>query len=145
MRARPASASFFVHPPWCSKNIATITGTLGRAMLPDCVEYGQWKLGIRGEGTISASLTFSNKVGMALGGSNTGILPDAFGYAAGAEQTPQVLMALRVMKFIFPIPGCIASLVSMHYYCITDRFYAGMMEDIRNGVTAENSTLKEEI
>lgn len=125
--------------------IATITGTLGWAMLPDCVEYGQWKLGIRGEGIISASLTFSNKIGMALGGSITGILLGVFGYVAGAEQTPQVLMALRVMKFVFPILGYIASLISMHYYTITDKFYAGMMDDIRNGITAENSALKESI
>ena len=125
--------------------IATITGTLGWAMLPDCVEYGQWKLGIRGEGIISASLTFSNKIGMALGGSITGILLGVFGYVAGAEQTPQVLMAMRVMKFIFPILGYIASLISMHFYCITDKFFAGMMQDISNGITAENSSLKEEI
>ena len=125
--------------------IATVTGTLGWAMLPDCVEYGQWKLGIRGEGTISASLTFSNKVGMALGGSITGILLGVCGYVAGAEQSETVLMALRVMKFIFPILGYIASLIAMKYYCITDEFFAGMMDDIHNGISAENSTLKENV
>ena len=150
----PYAIMFFLPPSgvWAviilsviATGIATITGTLGWAMLPDCVEYGQWKLGIRGEGIISASLTFSNKIGMAVGGSITGLLLGVFGYIAGAQQTETVLMVMRVMKFIFPVLGYIASLISMHYYCITDEFFSGMMEDIRNGVSAENSRLKEGI
>jgi Na+/melibiose symporter-like transporter len=82
---------------------------------------------------------------MAIGGSITGLLLGIFGYVAGAQQTETVLTAMRVMKFIFPVLGYIASLISMHYYCITDSFFSGMMEDIRNGITAENSQLKEEI
>ena len=42
-----------------SGGLATITGTLGWAMLPDCVEYGEWRTGVMGEGTISSSLTFA--------------------------------------------------------------------------------------
>ncbi len=121
--------------------LATITGTLGWAMLPDCVEYGQWKMGIRGEGTISASLTFSNKVGMALGGSITGIILAATGYVAGQEQTGAVIEAIKAMKFLFPVAGYICSLISMSFYCITDKYFGQMIEDMKNGIEAENSVL----
>lgn len=121
--------------------LGTLTGTIGWAMLPDCVEYAQWKFGIRGDGIISSSLTFANKVGMALGGSIMGILIAKTGYVAGQEQTEGVLLAFRAMKFLFPIAGYICSLVSMSFYCITEKFFSQMMEDMKNGVKAEDSIL----
>ncbi|MDY2945166.1 MAG: MFS transporter [Lachnospiraceae bacterium] len=125
-----------------SGGLATITGTLGWAMLPDCVEYGEWRTGVRGEGTISSSLTFANKLGMAIGGSLTGIILGYFGYAAGQEQTVQTLEAIKAMKFLFPVAGYICSIVSMSFYVITEKYYAQIMDDLSKGIHADKSTLK---
>lgn len=121
--------------------IATITGTLGWAMLPDCVEYGEWKTGIRGEGTVSSSMTFGNKVGMALGGSVTGILLGVFGYVAGQDQTPAVLEAIKAMKFLFPIAGYICSIISMSFYVLTEKYFKQILEDLSHGIHADQSVL----
>lgn len=125
-----------------SGGLATITSTLGWAMLPDCVEYGEWKTGIRGEGTISASLTFSNKLGMAIGGSLTGIILGVCGYVAGQDQTVQTLEAIKAMKFLFPVAGYICSIVSMSFYVITEKYYSQIMDDLSKGIHADKSVLK---
>lgn len=108
-----------------------VPSNLGWAMLPDCVEYGEWKLGIRGEGVVSSSITFINKLGMAAGGLFAGLLLGFAGYQAGQAQTAQTIEAIKVMRFIFPIFGYICSLVSMSFYNITSDFYRRITTEIR--------------
>ena len=37
------------------------------AIIPDCVEYGEWKTGLRNDGFQYAFISLGNKVGMAIG------------------------------------------------------------------------------
>ena len=37
------------------------------AIIPDCVEYGEWRTGIRNDGFQYAFISLGNKIGMALG------------------------------------------------------------------------------
>lgn len=111
--------------------LATITGTVGWNLLTDCIDYGEWKFGIRGEGTISSSLTFANKVGMALGGSLTTMILAASGYVANAAvQSDATLTAIKAMKFLCPVAGYVCSIIAMMFYCITPKFYTQMMKEI---------------
>lgn len=120
--------------------LSTITITMGWAMLPDCVEYGEWKTGIRGSGMVTAAFGFSQKIGMALGGAAVGMMLSAVGYVAGAEQNETALEAIKAMKFIAPVLGYICSIISMRFYGITDSFYKKMLDDInkRKMKTAES-------
>ena len=43
-----------------------------------------------------------------------------FGFAANQEQTQTVLFIIVVLRFGIPILGYIASLLSMHFYELTD-------------------------
>jgi len=106
-----------------------LTGVLGWSMLADCVEYGEWKTGYEGAGTVSSQLTFINKLGMALGGFIGGILISRAGYVPGVEQTEAVLKSIVGIKTLLPVAGYIASLISMSFYPITKDFYAGMVAD----------------
>lgn len=110
---------------------ALLPNNLGWAMLPDCVEYGEWKFGIRGEGTVSSSLTFINKLGMAIGGSLAGLLLAMSGYVANQPQTAEVVETIRFMKFVFPILGYICSLISMCFYDITNEKYKMILAELR--------------
>lgn len=114
---------------------APLTGVLGWSMLADCVEYGEWKTGLEGAGTVSSQLTFINKLGMALGGFIGGALISMAGYVPGAEQTESVLRTIVGIKTLLPVAGYIASLISMYFYPITKEFYSKMIienEDRRN-------------
>ena len=37
------------------------------AIIPDCVEYGEWKTGLRNDGFQYAFVSLGNKIGMAIG------------------------------------------------------------------------------
>lgn len=106
-----------------------LTGVLGWAMLADCVEYGEWKTGIRGAGTVSSQLTFINKLGMAFGGLIGGVLLSAAGYVAGVQQSPETLEVIVRIKTWLPIAGYVCSLVAMYFYPITKEFYEKMIKE----------------
>ncbi|MBP8855730.1 MAG: MFS transporter [Oscillospiraceae bacterium] len=119
-----------------------IAGDLSWGMLPDCVDYGEWKLGIRGEGTVSSSLTFINKFGMALGGSAASLILGLVGFTANVEQTPLVLNTIIIMRFGLPILGYIASLLSMRYYELTKERMAEIRTDLNERYLAKQAENK---
>lgn len=119
-----------------------ITNITGWAALADCVEYGEWKTGVRGEGTVSSSLTFINKFGNALGGMLTGIMLSAVGYIAGKQQSPAVLDAIRHMKVTVPIIAYVISIIAMLFYPITNEFFVKILNDLKerkNNSTVNNN------
>ncbi len=126
-----ANLGFIITMLIVSGMFTMMPGNLGWAMLPDCVEYGEWKLGIRGEGTVTSSLTFVNKLGMAIGGALAGMMLASSGFVANQVQTAEAIQAIRFMKFIFPVMGYICSLVSMYFYDITNKKYAQIMDELR--------------
>ena len=52
------------------------------AMIPDTVEYGEWRTGIRGEGTIFGVIAFAQKGALAIAVGGVGHLLGALGFAA---------------------------------------------------------------
>ncbi len=109
--------------------VSPFTGVIGWAMLADCVEYGEWVTGVRGEGTVSSQLTFINKLGMALGGMLAGVMLSAVGYVAGVDQTQEVLKAIVGIKALLPALGYVCSVIAMIFYPITKEFYYTMIEE----------------
>lgn len=67
------------------------------SMLPDTVEYGEWKTGTRGEGAIFGLIAFSQKVALGIGTGMIGILLDAMGYVANRPQSPATLRGIVMM------------------------------------------------
>ncbi|GKX27541.1 putative glucitol transport protein GutA [Vallitalea longa] len=122
---------------------APFTGVVGWAILADCVEYGEWVTGKRGEGTVSSQLTFINKVGMALGGFIVGILLAAVGYEEGVAQTEQTLKAIVGIKALLPAAGYLCSIISMSFYPITKEFYHKMITDNEKRRNSINESAKE--
>ena len=79
------------------------------AFVPDVVEYGHWKSGIRSEGLISSAQSVGSKVGIGLGSGLTGWILEAVKYNPTAEvQTETVVNAI---KFDFTWLGAIISIV----------------------------------
>ncbi|WP_018360658.1 MFS transporter [Porphyromonas macacae] len=60
------------------------------AIVPDCVEYGEWKTGIRNDGFQYSFISLANKVGMALGTSLLALTMGWAGYEPNAEQSELV-------------------------------------------------------
>ena len=60
------------------------------AIIPDCVEYGEWKTGIRNDGFQYAFISLANKIGMALGTSLLALAMGWAGYEANMVQSDTV-------------------------------------------------------
>ncbi|MBE5915728.1 MAG: MFS transporter [Pseudobutyrivibrio ruminis] len=84
--------------------IGTVVRSLGAgpllsaifAFVPDVVEYGYWKFGIRSEGLISSAQSFGSKVGIGLGSALTGWILAAVNYDPTVmEQSEAVVNAVK--------------------------------------------------
>ena len=79
------------------------------ALVPDVVEYGNWKFGVRSEGLISSAQSIGSKIGIGLGSALTGWILAGVGYdPTAAAQTQSVINAI---KFDYTWLGAIISVV----------------------------------
>ena len=76
---------------------------LGWAMIPDTVEYAQWKTGVRADGVIFAAASFFQKLGKALGGWAVAALLAWFGYVANQPQSAESLHGILVLMSLCPL------------------------------------------
>ena len=76
---------------------------LGWAMIPDTVEYGQWRTGVRADGVIFATASFFQKLAKAVGGWAVAALLAWFGYVANQPQTEASLHGILALMSICPL------------------------------------------
>lgn len=100
--------------------ISTLPSALAWAMLPDCVDYAEYITGVKGNGVVSSTFSFMNKLCGAVGASMASFLLATFGFVANQEQTKTVIFVIVFLRFAVPILGYIASLISVHFYELTD-------------------------
>lgn len=101
------------------------------AIIPDCVEYGEWKTGLRNDGFQYAFISLGNKIGMAIGTSVLAAVLGACGYAANQQQNPVVL---AVMKHAFTtIPGVlwVVTAVVLYFYRLNKKSYHAIVKEIQ--------------
>jgi glycoside/pentoside/hexuronide:cation symporter, GPH family len=73
------------------------------SMLPDTVEYGEWKTGTRAEGAIFGFIIFAQKIALGIGTGLIGILLDSIGYVPNVAQAPATLDGILVLMTIVPL------------------------------------------
>ncbi|MBE0449373.1 MAG: melibiose:sodium transporter MelB [Clostridia bacterium] len=104
---------------------------LTTAMLADTVEYGEWKLGIRSESIVFSIQTFIVKVSSAVSAFIVGIGLQVIGFVPDAVQSTATLTGLRLLMFMVPIFGLVASLIIyMKRYKIDAAFYNQIVSEI---------------
>lgn len=103
------------------------------AIIPDCVEYGEWKTGLRNDGFQYAFISLGNKIGMAIGTALLAGLLGKYGYIANQTQNATVL---SIMKHAFTtIPGAlwIVTAVVLFFYRLNKKRYNEIVEELKNG------------
>ena len=101
------------------------------AIVPDCVEYGEWKTGLRNDGFQYAFISLGNKIGMAIGTSMLAGVLGACGYSENQQQNPAVL---AVIKHSFTtVPGVlgIITAVVLFFYRLNKRSYNKIVKEIQ--------------
>ena len=102
-------------------------------MLPDTVEYGEWKTGIRVEASIFGLVTFAQKGAVALSAVLLGFLLDIIGYQAGQVQSAETLDGLRLIIVLVPLTGIVASALFMLFYPLSPQRHAEIVRQLVEG------------
>ena len=87
------------------------------ALVPDVVQYGNWKYGIRSEGLISFAQSIGSKIGIGIGSALTGWILASVGYNPAAEPTAAVINAV---KFDYTWMGAILGVVILVIVLLLD-------------------------
>jgi sugar (glycoside-pentoside-hexuronide) transporter len=97
----------------------TVVSTLGWAMLPDTVEYGQAVTGVRTEGVIYSFFSFSQKLATAIAGALAALTLQLTGYVPNAPlQTPRALSGILSTLTFIPVVLIALSAVILRFYTL---------------------------
>ena len=94
----------------------TPIAVLGWAMLPDTVDYAQWRHGVRADGAIFSMSSFFQKLAKTVGGAGIAVVLALAGYVANAEQTPASLAAIHGLMTLAPAGIMVVMVVAARAY-----------------------------
>ena len=106
------------------------TGVLFWSMLPDTIEYGEWKTGIRTESSLYGFMTFAQKGAIGISALLLGIILTNIGFIPNEIQSQETLDSLKMVMSWVPISGVILSLIMVIFYPINKSFHAKLLKDI---------------
>ncbi len=94
----------------------TPIAVLGWAMIPDTVEYAQWRTGLRADGAIFGFASFFQKLAKAVGGAGVAGALALAGYVANVEQSEASLRAIHNMMTLAPALIMLAMIAAARAY-----------------------------
>ncbi|MDA9730170.1 glycoside-pentoside-hexuronide (GPH):cation symporter [SAR86 cluster bacterium] len=106
-------------------------GVLFWSMLPDTVEYGEWKSGIRTESSLYGFMTFAQKSSIAVAALILGFLLSGIGFEPNQIQSEETISGMKFMMSWIPICGITISLVLMYFYPISTKFHGELLQRIK--------------
>lgn len=100
------------------------------AMLPDTVEYGEWKTGIRAEAILFGLGLFCLKLGLGLGSFILGHLLAFFGYIANGEQSVEAFDGIHAITSLGIGVSGLFILLIMWSYPLTKELHQQILEEV---------------
>jgi glucuronide carrier protein len=108
-----------------------VINTLIFALQADTVEYGEWKSGIRAEGSSYAVLSFTRKAGQGIGGAAAAFTIGVGGYVSGATaQTDDAIRSIRIAAGVVPAVVILAATVVMLVYPLTEKVFRSLVAEM---------------
>ena len=101
-------------------------------MVPDTIEYGHWKTGIRSEGIPLSFFSFMQKLAMSFAGFFALQVLAYTGYEANTELGQSALNGIKWLYNIIPGLFSLACFVTLLYYKLGVREYNNVLSDLRN-------------
>lgn len=111
----------------------TPIAVLGWAMIPDTVEYAQWKLGLRADGAIFSFASFFQKLAKAVGGAGVAAALAVAGYVANAEQSEASLAAIHNLMTLAPVGIMVLMILAASFYRLDRKTHDEILEALRSG------------
>ena len=106
---------------------------LTMALIPDVVEYGQWRTGRRAEAGVFGCLTFSLKVGNGLGVGLLGLLLGLVGFVPNAAQDAGTLRGFETLMTLAPALGSLFVVGVLTRFDLGHAAHGALVDAIRRG------------
>jgi GPH family glycoside/pentoside/hexuronide:cation symporter len=116
-------------------------GVLAWSMLPDTVEWGEAKLGVRHEAKVFGFSAFAQKSALGINALILGVVLDAIGYVPNQAQTPATLDGITSVMTLVPLAGVVISVIVLWKYPIDAKRHAELRVEIaqRRGLVTESA------
>jgi GPH family glycoside/pentoside/hexuronide:cation symporter len=113
--------------------LGTITaGAFTWALIPETIDYGQYKTGKRASGVIYALVGFFFKFGMAIGGIVPGLILANFGYVANQAQTATALHGILLTMTVIPVIFVIIELGAIFFYNLDEKEHKRVLSELNS-------------
>lgn len=94
------------------------------AMIPDTVEYNEYKTGQRHDGKIFGVTIFSKRLALGLNGLLLGFFMAAIGFESGTQsQSPETIEGLKIIMTVVPLIGIVLSAALIWGYRLDQTFH----------------------
>jgi GPH family glycoside/pentoside/hexuronide:cation symporter len=100
------------------------------AMLPDTVEFGEWRTGVRSESLAFGLLVLGQKAALGLGAGFLGLTLSRTGYVADHVQSAATIHAIKDMMLWAPLIGGVIAGVLISFYPISPARHRAMVQEI---------------
>lgn len=97
------------------------------AMMPDTIEFGEWRTQLRAEGVMFGYVSFMQKAGLAIGVALLGETLSRIGYIANQAQSPDALTNLSLMMFIVPVLFLALAMCFAFFYPLSHQKHARLV------------------
>jgi GPH family glycoside/pentoside/hexuronide:cation symporter len=106
------------------------------AMIPDTVEYGQWRTGLRLESLVFGLMILAQKASLGVGAGLLGTALDRIHYHANAAQTAATLQGLKDLMFYIPLGGILVCAGLAACYGLSEARHDEITADVLARATA---------
>jgi len=100
------------------------------AVLPDTVEYGEWRSGIRTESLVFGLVVLGQKAALGAAAGALGFTLDAIGYQSNAAMDGDTELGLRLMMLAIPLAGALLSLALISRYRLSLKAHRDIVLEI---------------
>ena len=106
------------------------TGVLFWSMLPDTIEYGEWKTKVRTESSLYGFMTFAQKGAIAFAAILLGMALTQIGFEPNQVQSDETLAGLKLIMTWIPLIGILISFILVSFYPIDKSFHQKLINEI---------------
>jgi GPH family glycoside/pentoside/hexuronide:cation symporter len=100
------------------------------SMLPDTVEYGEWRTGVRAESLVFGFAIFCQKTALGLAAGLLGVALDFVGFVPNAVQTPETLHGMKLIIVVLPLGGMAVAAAAMYFYPLRPGIHERIVADL---------------
>jgi len=100
------------------------------AVLPDTVEYGEWRTGTRTESLVFGLVVLGQKAALGIAAGGLGVALSLIGYLPNEGMLPATSDGLRMMMLVIPVVGAVVSLLLILNYRLSYEQHQQMVRDI---------------